>query len=313
MYRILSRLIMIVMCSSLQSLHIIAMEPAQSQNSLSTISDDSITTLYKINDDKFYLYIPIEQLVSADGDRVNLKDLFEKNGLCTKQASLFRLEGIEPAWSDTEWQSNLSQLITMQTPQANPGYRYLVYHDNKYSLNKLVGLLADAKILIKSFLGPDTIPQGFVKKEKIGRIFTYAQLRQVIKEKNLVHVKLPQKYVYIKDAVTGEYLSREQAEKVIDNALKACISDDLSCGIDFTSDRYKLEIFASREKSEGKGLSKATVDELFVLCKEAPFDIGNDNIFWDAKGDAIIIDTEYKGSTTGVCGKVGRYPVDPDL
>ena len=39
------------------------------------------------------------------------------------------------------------------------------------------------------------------------------------------------------------------------------------------------------------------------------FDIGYDNIFWDSKGDAIIIDTEYKGVRIRDCEKLQRYPV----
>ena len=55
------------------------------------------------------------------------------------------------------------------------------------------------------------------------------------------------------------------------------------------------------------------MEELKILFLEAPFDIGYENIFWDSKGDAVIIDTEYNGTSTRECGKLNRYPVDDTL
>lgn len=55
------------------------------------------------------------------------------------------------------------------------------------------------------------------------------------------------------------------------------------------------------------------MEQLKILCKRAPFDIGYDNIFWDVQGKAIIIDTEYKDTSKEDWVKLGRYPVDDSL
>jgi hypothetical protein len=120
---------------------------------------------------------------------------------------------------------------------------------------------------------------------------------------------VPLKYVFIKDKTTGEYLSREEALKLIDDRLKVCVDLFIGYAIELVTDRYEIEVFATREKCEGRGFSQVTMDELFTLCREAPFDIGYDNIFWDTNGDAVIIDTEYKGSSVSDCEKLNRYPV----
>jgi hypothetical protein len=45
-----------------------------------------------------------------------------------------------------------------------------------------------------------------------------------------------------------------------------------------------------------------------MLVENAPFDIGFDNIFTNINGDAVIIDTEFKGEPTERClQKLDRY------
>lgn len=293
----------------LQSQGIIAMDQPDAGPS---ISRDSLTLLYQDlrHDDggDSFLFIPMQELVNADGVKVDLRELFARHGLCTF------LGLTTDAWDDDLWDLNFSKLIAMQIEPIKKTMEYYRYHEHKYTIDQLSTLLADAKKLLKSFLGSENDFQGpFVKKSGLNRIFTYAKLQQVIADKQLHHVRLPIKRIFIQDKTTGKYLPKVEASMIVDDALKICVRHRLACKILFVSDKYDLKIFASKEKTEGKGLSKAAQQELFVLCEEAPFDIGDDNIFWDAKGDAIIIDTEYKDMSVHDCQKIKRYPVDPEL
>lgn len=70
--------------------------------------------------------------------------------------------------------------------------------------------------------------------------------------------------------------------------------------------RYDFVIFAERQPW-GIGFSRQAMDELAELIKDAPFDIGYDNIFSDHNGDAVIIDTEFKGEQDCLGKLIGRY------
>ncbi len=60
--------------------------------------------------------------------------------------------------------------------------------------------------------------------------------------------------------------------------------------------------------NSGKELKNDVHKELVELCKDAPFDVGYDNIFSNLNGDAIIIDTEDKGEDSTNCiQKLSRY------
>ncbi len=332
---------MIVMFSSLQSLQMIAMEPEQRQIPLSTISNDSLTALYKM-DSALRFYIPG---IKETDNRDTLKKILNSNGFCTIKRFVMIPDWSNPVyvgenWSDEDWQENYYRLIHgVGSPEEADALRQIKeqlaagtfdmgnadqlsilldfksYEKNKRSLDELSRLLKDAKSVLKSFVPlKNWNPDNFIQKSsRLNRLFTYAKFQRIIKEKNLTHIRLPIKFLCIKNVQSGEYVTRENAMAIIDDALKICLHQDSSFSILFVSEKYRIEIFATKEKSEGEGLSKATMAELFILCNQAPFDIGDDNIFWDAKGDAIIIDTEYKGETTGVCGKLKRYPVDPNL
>lgn len=269
------------------------------------VNDDSLTTMYEGSYGALSLYIPTEELVDSHENPINLKELFEKNDIC--------IESYRP-WQENDWNKTYSNLMK----QTKTG--------NMSTLHELPKLLTDAKRIIKSFLLTNdselpSITSHF--KEKVinpnfNRLFTYAKLQRVIKEKNLTHIRLPRKSLIIQDNKTNQYFSNLEAQKIIDNTLKVCVfhfnRDVVNYKILFNSDRYSLKLFAAKESIEGKGFSKKTMEELLILCQEAPFDVGFDNIFWDAKGDAVIIDTEYKGeSKQGCCIKLNRYPVDPSL
>lgn len=338
-------LILVIALGLLQSHMVIAMDlPVITQN----VSGDSLTALYK-DDSESYFYVRGAKDINPNEALVTLKQLLNSDGFRTVKRSAYQLDWSDPDWagkdwSDQDWQKNLYKLIHgVQSPEearmieeakaqlikgnkeggklSSSSLRILMnyhrYDKNKYSLDELSARLTDAKNVIKSFVLSDDNrmynQENFVKKSGLlNRLFTYAKLQHIIVEKQLTHVRLPLKVLRIKNAQTKEYVTAENALKIVDNDLKVCLHDDFTFSIQFMSTAYQMEIFASKEKKEGKGLSKAAMEELIILCNEAPFDIGYDNIFWDAHGNAIIIDTEYKGAQVHDCGKLVRYPVDPN-
>ncbi len=342
MSRTLSRLMMIVAFSSVPSLQMIAMEPETSQNPLSAISGASLTALYQMSPELRF-YIPrIKGTENID----TFKKILNSDGFRTVKGFVMLPDWSDPEyagkdWSDGNWQANHYRLIHGISAQEAENIKHAKekiaarnidditpeewddlsksklasYERNKRSLDELSVLLKDAKSVLKSFIPlRNWNPDHFVQKSpRLNRLFTYAKLERIIKEKNLTHIRLPIKFLCFKDVQSGEYVIGQEALNILDNALKICLHPDFSFSILFVSDKYRMEIFASKEKKEGNGLSKMAMDELFTLCKEAPFDIGYDNIFWDIKGDAIIIDTEYKGESVHDCQKLNRYPIDSNL
>lgn len=133
-------------------------------------------------------------------------------------------------------------------------------------------LLTSAKSILKSFLLKDNsklpqIEKQSIEKGGINRLFTYADLEKVIADKNLSHIKLPQKIlvlrkpILVKGIITGyQYLSPQEAEKAIDESLKICIHFDqigaklrVAFAIHFESEELEEIIFANKESSAGKG------------------------------------------------------------
>lgn len=268
------------------------------------INNKSLDTLYTIGD--IYkgigkkLYIPQEELIDSDGNPINLKELFEKHS-------------IHLGWPDTQpkekdWGKAYSQLLQ----RAKGGKT--ASENNSISLDELSRILLDAKTLIKNFLinKDRRLPPHYVKKTIgiLNRLFTYSKLEQVIKEKYLTHVRLPLKILVIQDKNTGKYISSKESPEIIDTILKVYFNDLLDIvAIGYDNTRYNLIVFAQEEINEG-GFNRAAREELSILCKEVPFDVGYDNIFANDKGDAVIVDTEFKGEQANTaCSKLDRYPV----
>jgi len=312
-----------------------------------TVSGDYLTTLYK-GDSKSYFYIREIKDINPDKTFLFLKELLNNNGFRTVKWCPYQLDWSDPNWvgkdwSDQDWQKNQYRLIhgvenkekadlIKDAETQLSGYKggdlnlnllhilmnHRRYEDSKCSLDELSARLAHAKNVIKSFVpfddGKIYSQENFIKKGRtLNRLFTYAKLQQIMAEKQLTRVRLPLKVLRIKNAQTKEYVSAEDALEVIDNGLKVFLYDDFTFSIEFMSREYQIEIVAAKEKKEGKGLSKAAMEELIMLCKEAPFDIGHDNIFWDAFGNAIVIDTEFKDASVHDCSKLARYPIDSAL
>jgi hypothetical protein len=266
------------------------------------IYKDPLTALYASSNGYARLYIPEEELTSLD----ELKQTFSNHNICT--VGMFSDE----SWSGQSWNSAYKNLKKASYDIFNTDKKF-------YTLDELQKLLTKAKKITKSFLPIEKdlsfilTSDEYIKKHSIRRLFTYAKLQQVIVEKNLTHIRLPIKFLFIKDKQTGQYVPTQKALSLINDILKICVMSNTQFTIEPMSNRYSIDIFAKKEAIEGKGFSKVTMEELSMLCKEAPFDIGFDNIFWDIAGDAVIIDTEHKRETKRDCVKLQRYPVDESL
>jgi hypothetical protein len=266
---------------------------------LAKIDDISLNTMNIGSYRGIPLYISKKELTQSGGKPLNLKKLFDKYNLCQIQVMT-----LDP-WSEEDWELAYSVL----EERATQVFGKLIVVN---SLDKLPQLLIDAKTVVKSFLLTDDkelpyIQEHFIKKTGLNRLFTYAKLQRVIEKEKLTHIRLPRKILTVRDQKSGKYVSSKEASKIIDNGLRVCIDNEsLRFQIRFDSTKYELVIFAHKESNAGT-FSAETKEELSILCKESPFDVGFGNIFSDTKGDAIVIDTEYKGETVRDCAKLSRY------
>jgi len=194
------------------------------------------------------------------------------------------------------------------------------------NIREIPSLLETAKTIVKAFLPDDSetpnIINTFLEKPfryaSLNRLFTYTYLNLVILTKKLTHIALPRKVILIQNKKTKLYVSKQEAQKIIDDSLKMCVYSnkafvypEVNGQILFLSDTYELKFFAHKELKDESSLSGIAINELTTLCEFAPFDIGGQlgtrNIFRD-NNNAIIIDTEYLGEPAShACPKLGRY------
>jgi len=255
-----------------------------------SVSDDSITSLYRWTGAPWLLVIPKDQLEEG-----NLKELFEASSLVP--SGLF---WSPKSWNNEDWQDASQCLIKREEKQENNIY---LEQKEKLYFDKSQTLLHDAKSILKSFLPVHTIDssleQNFIiKGGACSRLFVYARLQQVIEQKKLSHVRLPIKLLAVKNERTDKYIfDSSMIESILDEGMKVRVRlpSQLEAHLDFYSDDYRLVVFAHRQEKNKIGLSPAALTDLNELVKEVPFDVGYDNIFSDSNGDAVIIDTEYKG------------------
>ncbi len=277
------------------------------------ISDDSIRIFYKGQLRSLPLYIPRKQLTNP----ADLRRLLEKSvaqgvlKFATQMPGFIDSDGDsdDEDWDDKEWH-NIFQSLSKASEMRLP---------NKIDFNNLSQFVHDTRSILKSFLpASDQViiltNQHFLKKNSLGRLITYAELERVINKEHLSHVRLPLKFLIIKDRRTGEYLTGQTAEKL----LNAALSIDLYLSkkgriipvVNYDMKNYEVYILA-QEQHDYKlriPLQRAALEDLVQLIKQAPFDVGNDNIFSDAQGNAVIIDTEFKGESSANClPKLERY------
>jgi len=255
--------------------------------------------------DMLALYVNKEDLPNS---YLDLKELFNKYMINTCYFS--------DKWTDDTWKDTYSRLKEQKQKQE-----YIV------NIRDIPVLLETAKSIVKAFLPDDnempTIINTFMEKllrdESLNRLFTYTYLNLVILVKKLTHIKLPRKVVLIQNKKTKQYVSNQEAQRIIDDSLKVCVKKwpistwykEVNCQILFISDEYELKLFAHKELKNESFLSDIAITELKSLCEIAPFDIGGHigqrNMFQD-DDNAIIIDTEYLGEpATDACPKLERY------
>ncbi len=184
----------------------------------------------------------------------------------------------------------------------------------RISLDALPQLLHNAKSILKAFLPSEEFifdKQKFIQKGgAIDRLFTYAKLQRTIQEKQLSNVSLPRKLLIIQDKESGKYIDSQSAQNILDDALKIAVlySSAVEIKMNCYSHKYALLIFAERKINHNTPLNQAAFEDLKTLTAEAPFDVGYDNIFSDENGNAIVIDSEFKGepAETSIL-KLNRY------
>lgn len=275
---------------------------------INPITERALTTLYKT-----YVVVPFikEELFDAQGKPFDLKVLFKSKGLCLN---------LKHGHYKNFWDKKQEEVNSMFIRGLERQKKYIKDVPVMNSLDELPKLLTTAKSVLKSFLLSDDSKLSSIQEDedyirkgvvnKFERLYTYTKLQRVIERRKLKHISLPRKMLVIKDYETKKLLPHKEAAQFIDDNLKICVDPydgGFKIGFPFyLSGRYEPLIYARKQKNYGQ-FSKQTMDELQILCHEAPFDIGYDNIFAQENEDAIIIDTEYKGSSQESCSKLKRY------
>lgn len=149
------------------------------------------------------------------------------------------------------------------------------------------------------------------KTNAINRLITYSKMKRVIADENLSRIKLPKKFIVIKELESGRLLSAAKTKELIDRHLKFETYSLSPARIWLTMNsldaKYGLFIYAERITSIDGKFGDETCNELIKLGKSAPFDVGFNNIFRDVNDYATIIDTEYKGPDFVKRKIKGRY------
>lgn len=269
-------------------------------------ADDVLKLMYRSASVPLRLEIDKSALANiADGSK--LEELFKKYNLGTTDVL-----GHKKNWTARDWDRLLTKLRSKSSPKEEEEEETEEeLYQNIYP-EELPVLLKKVKSTLISFLPSHQINEkDFVVKvnNPLGRLFTYAKLDQVIKEKKLSHIHLPRKFLMIKDKNTNTYITDiHKASSIIEETMHPYGDSLLRLKLEFDSDRYELHIFAEKKVNAAAPLNDNAYRELEELVKEAPFDVGYDNIFTDALGDAVIIDTEYKGeSAESALPKISRY------
>lgn len=252
------------------------------------------------------LDIPNEVLNSFQDSPILFETMLRKHSIYTYSASIKS--------NKDDWKELYN--ILLEKPWVGQEDSWGAAYTSTVQINMLTNLFANAKSILRSFLVTDseklrTLEQTYFKKEGYThRLFTYAHLQKIIEKNELSHVHLPHKFLAVYNKDTNSYISGEQAFEILNNIITMQLSGTRVQINDTDSElnsHYGLVIFAQKITKTKTPLNEAAKQELHTLCGEAPFDIGYDNIFSDSNGDAIIIDTEAKGTNARDCGKIGRY------
>lgn len=275
------------------------------QVALSQIEQSSLDEVYTWQSLKL-LDIHTNQLFDGNQQPVDLKCFFEQHSIKTG----YFLGKSSGAWTEEEWRSVFSILEKRAMGKAPIREEWL----EKVNVFRLPTLMRDARIILESCMAYDSnqlSEEKFIKKTGLFRFFTYVKLQQVILEEKLSHVHLPLKICVIKNETTNLHVHSQEAAHILDNAVHffSRKRSVVNVEIDFL-EPYQMCIFAEKKKNHKISFTAEVMKQLVRLIQKAPFDIGYDNIFSDANGDAVIIDTEFKGEPAdSSIAKLGRYPM----
>lgn len=286
------------------------------KNDISKVSDLSLKKFYQLPYQGIPFHIPEKHLKNVE----SVKKFFKHNNVHPRSGL---------TWDDPEEEQEIKDLL--KTPrQSYPP-----------DIKELSQIIKDAEIVLKYFLFSndpeladiikhsvrkrifynlfpnDRDPNDihYIEKSELPRLFTYAFLQRIINTDKLSHLHLTRRKILAirhtnPEDIHNPYLSHDQAIHLLDKNLKIHISANppqiLEIGYD---EQYNFAIFAYKETNSDIPLSFGAYNELKILLSKAPFDVGVNNIFSDPNGDAIIIDTEFKGGSSkeGIT-KLGRYP-----
>lgn len=268
------------------------------------------------------LAMPKEQLDTIQNPENELKQVFEDTNIITGACFLFDCAPSTP-WTSKEWDKALdilkwrAQELTPKEIIEHEGGLFELGHE-KILYKDVPTTLHDAKIILKTLLPKQALyRENYFEKSvnRLNRAFTYVMLSKVIEEEKLTHVHLPFKALIVKDKTTDTPLNYHDASVALDKAVHVYVNfySHVDLSLDYHSDRYKIVIWAEKKKRHNVPFNAMASKELVHLIKKAPFDVGHDNIFADPHGDAVIIDTEFRGEPTdSSIAKLGRYDINID-
>lgn len=280
----------------------------------------ALRQLYEWTGDKSQLLVmSTEQLGAIQNPENELKQLFDATNIVTGAHFLYDRAPYEP-WSDKEWNTAFT-LLKWRT-QERTVEEILKHEGGLFELTReqifykdVPTLLHDAKIILKALLPKQLMNrESYVEKpvRRLNRAFTYVTLSKIIEEEKLTHIHVPFKALIVKDKKTGASLNYHDASRVLDDIVHIYVNfyRHVDLSLDSYSDQYKIVMWAEKKKRQNVPFNLAASKELIQLIKKAPFDVGDDNIFADAHGDAVIIDTEFKGEpANSSIAKLGRYGI----
>lgn len=301
----LSLVLMIILSLTIRSFkaaEIPALSPSSSSSERLFPLSDSIDILYRWPScPNPMLYLSPTEIESYN----NMSDFMKLSNATFLKEGEYEREALNPE----DW-TTLCQKLHDQALRDKLNNRYKQIK-NKWlvSLEEGQQLLEDTKLILKSFLpvnefDPEKEKEAYIQKNSaLERLYTYTKLQLTIQNKKLSHIHLPRKILIIKNRKTGKLLTTQQASDLLDQLMKIVVIFNEyeplflpRLQIKFLEDNnYDFYVYAEKQIHSNLPLSKIAMEELVELVKDAPFDIGYNNIFSDQNGDAVIIDTEFKG------------------
>jgi hypothetical protein len=264
------------------------------QHALLQIKKESLDVLYQWKGkNNRYLFLP-KTFFDENKTVSNLKEVFVSHNIAT---DYFMADRTGKPWDDKKWKE---AFFTLEKRSRGAGGIVDIAH-KPLPIDDIDVLMHDARMIVKSFLidyDVQWFEKNCIKKHYVlSRILTYTKLQQVMHDEKLSHIHLPLKVIFVKNKTTEKYLGYQESLLIVDKIINpTCLSSyNVDINISDVTKEYALVIFAEKKINHNVPFNAESSKELVQLIKKAPFDVGYDNILSDANGDAVIIDTEFKG------------------